>query len=480
MLKTINFFRNFSVAIGLFSIAGIIGCNKEPAYTPTSDSSTVIDDFWLEKTTSNATLNRAYEGMIMGDTAIHLTVDYGTDITALEPTIFSYADSIFPKGKQNFSNPVKYTLWAKGKSASYIVRIVISPVQFPQIKTIAAGYSHIMALKTDGTLWVCGNNASGQLGLGDYSSRNKFTQVPIYDVAQIFSGDAASIIKLKDGTAWGTGNQYGQLGLGNINDVVTFTRTPFFDDVVQVSITFNEVFVLKADGTVWGAGQNRDSILLQGDHDLRANFVKVPISNVKQLSVSAYDVIALKNNGELWGWGENLAGELGLGDKAWHMTPMLLPTSGASIAKIFSGGSTTFFLDNNGKVWAAGANLRGQLGLGDLNNRTSFIQLPFFNTKSIDVIIPHSSCVSFKETNGNVWNAGDNVIGEMGLGNISTLPYTTPVQLPGFTATQVSGTGGTMFSTRSDNTLWAWGSNSSGALGMGVDTAYISSPIQLK
>ena len=80
--------------------------------------------------------------------------------------------------------------------------------------------------------------------------------MPVYDVEQIFTGDAASIIKLKDGTAWGAGNQYGQLGLGHKNSVVSFTRVPFLDDATQFAITFGEVIALKTDGTVWGAGRN--------------------------------------------------------------------------------------------------------------------------------------------------------------------------------------------------------------------------------
>ena len=225
-------------------------------YTPESNKSTTVYEFWLEKTASNSNLNRPYQGMIIGDTAIRLMVDYGTDITALEPTIFADAESIEPKGKQNFTNPVRYTVSANGKTSTYTVRITVSPVQAPVIQSIAYGFSHVLALKTDGTVWACGNNYSGQLGLGDYSSRNVLTQVPVYDAAQIFSGDAASIIRLKDGTAWGAGNQYGQLGIGNKNSIATLTRVPFLDDAVQVAITFNEVLALKRDGSLWGAGRN--------------------------------------------------------------------------------------------------------------------------------------------------------------------------------------------------------------------------------
>jgi alpha-tubulin suppressor-like RCC1 family protein len=118
--------------------------------------------------------------------------------------------------------------------------------------------------------------------------------------------------------------------------------------------------------------------------------------------------------------------------------------------------------------------------LGDLENRTSFSEVSFFNTKSINAIIPHQGATSFKEANGTVWNVGDNVSGLMGLGNVSTLPYTTPVQLTGFTASALAGSGGTTYAIKTDGTLWAWGSNSAGALGNGAETTNSSSPIQIK
>jgi alpha-tubulin suppressor-like RCC1 family protein len=479
MIKTVNLIKLSFFILGLVAI-GLTGCNKEPQYTPVSLSSTVIGDFWLEKTESNPNLNRPYQGMIVNDTAIRLMVDYGTDITALEPTILFLADSISPKGKQNFTNPVQYTLWANGKSASYTVHVSVSSIQSPVIKSIAAGFSHIIALKNDGTVWACGNNYSGQLGLGDYSSRNLFTQLPIYDADQVFTGDAATIIKLKDGTAWGAGNQYGQLGLGNKNSIAIFTRVPFLDDAKQIAITFSEVFALKSNGTVWGAGRNWGSILAQEDADLRVSFVKIPIDNIKNISGCAFDMVVQKTNGEIWGWGSNISGQLGVGDNLPRKTPVRLPTPPVSIAKIFTGGGNTFLIDDAGKVWASGTNTNGQLAVGDLANRYSFTPIPFFNDKSIDLIIPHTSATSFVETNGTVWNVGSNISGLMGLGNKSTLPYTTPVQLPNFLAQSTTGSGSTAFALKPDGSLWAWGANASGTLGTGTAIADATSPIQIK
>jgi len=480
MSKRIKFIKLHFIVLGFAVIGGMASCNKEPLYTPVSATSTTIYNFLLEKTASNPKVNRTYEGMIVGDSAIHMLVDYGTDITWIEPTIIQYADSMFPKGKQNFTQPVKYTLWANGKSASYTVTIKVSTIQSPVITRISSGSSHVFAIKNDGTVWVCGNNYSGQLGLGDYSSRNTFTQAPIYDADQVFTGEAATIIKLKDGTAWGTGNQYGQLGLGNKNGIASFTRVPMYDNVSQIGITFSEVFILKNDGTVWGAGRNFANILVQGDYDLRASFVKMPIDNVKELRACGNDVLVQKTNGEIWGWGVNSGGELCVSAGTVVKAPTLLPAPPVSIKKLILGGTNIFLQDDAGNIWASGANSSGQLALGDQSTRTSFTQVTFFNNKTIIAVAPHIGGTTFLESNGTVWNVGNNVYGLIGVGTTTTLPYITPTQLPNFNATAIGGNGSNAYALKNDGTLWAWGLNSSGALGTGQDIMYSSTPTQLK
>lgn len=468
-------FYSYFVCLGLLIIAG---CNKTPSYTPDSGNSTHLYGFQLEKTASNSKLNRFYDGMLLGDTAVHLTVDYGTDITALEPTVLANADSIFPKGKQDFTNPVKYTIWANGKSASFTARIAVSSIQNPSVVAIASGSSHVLALKNDGTLWVCGDNSNGQLGMGDYSSRNKMTQVPIYDVAKVFTGDCSTIAILKDGTAWGTGNIYGQLGLGNTGIVVNFTRQPFLDDAVQMVITFGEMFALKSDGSLWGAGKNNYQILAQGDKAARTSFVKIPITDVKQISGWAWDMMVQKTNGEVWGWGYNFLGELGLGDSTLRTAPVKIPVP-PNVNKIFCGSNNSFVLDNAGQVWAVGNNISGQLGLGDQAKHLSFTVLPFFTGKGITDIQPASSNTIFKDGTGNVWTVGANYLGQLGLGIISTIPYSTPVPVNGVIANSISGHSSTVFAFKTDKSLWGWGTNPINVLAVGTDSTYTSSPVQI-
>ena len=78
--------------------------------------------------------------------------------------------------------------------------------------------NHSLILKNDNTLWGCGDNYYGELGLGDGTNRTTFTQITTNtnDIKKISCGFDHIVILKNDDTLWGCGrNDYGQLGLGD-------------------------------------------------------------------------------------------------------------------------------------------------------------------------------------------------------------------------------------------------------------------------
>ena len=77
-------------------------------------------------------------------------------------------------------------------------------------------------------MFACGNNERGQLGLGDTTNRNTFTAVPALPdgkvAKQVVAGSCHTMILAEDGTVFACGeNTYGQLGLGDTTHRITFT-----------------------------------------------------------------------------------------------------------------------------------------------------------------------------------------------------------------------------------------------------------------
>ena len=90
------------------------------------------------------------------------------------------------------------------------------------------GFSeHSLILKNDGTLWGCGYNYYGNLGLEDTTDRNTFTQITINtdNIKEVYCGYYHTFILKNDGTLWTTGyNDSGRLGLGDTTNRTTFTE----------------------------------------------------------------------------------------------------------------------------------------------------------------------------------------------------------------------------------------------------------------
>ena len=130
------------------------------------------------------------------------------------------------------------------------------------IKQISCGGKHTFALKNDGTLWAAGANGSGQLGLGDTSIKERFLQVTrniTNDVKQIAAGYNHSVLLKNDGTVWSCGrNDYGQLGMTGVNYTV-FNKISTLSNIVDIFSTLSYcAFALQSDGTVWSWGQSKN------------------------------------------------------------------------------------------------------------------------------------------------------------------------------------------------------------------------------
>ena len=331
------------------------------------------------------------------------------------------------------------------------------------------------------TLLAWGGNTQGALGLGNTTNYSSPKQVSsLTNWLSISGGYYGAMLIDTANKLYGTGgNDYGQLGLGNVTAVSSFTQVGALTTWSWVGSGGYHTTAIKTDGTLWVWGRNDNGQLGLSTY---GNSYSSP-KQVGSLTTWARSIgggkftIAVKTDGTIWSWGRNINGYLGLGDTANRSSPVQIGALTNWTTKIYSGSQQTFAIKNDGTLWAWGGNNSGTLGQGNTTYYSSPKQIGALTTWSD--IAPRGNAVIALKTDGTLWSWGNNVYGQLGLGNRTN--YSSPKQVGSLTnwSTLSGSTAASLISVvKADGTLWSWGYNASGGLGLG-NTTYYSSPKQV-
>jgi len=355
-----------------------------------------------------------------------------------------------------------------------------SPVQIGTLNTwseVAVGGGNSYVIKTDGTLWVWGLASSGTTAQNDTVTRSSPVQIGTETNWYKIAAAGNSPISTKtDGTLWAWGEGTNGIIANSVDN-----RLPY---EISYGYSWNDfsagrshTIAIRDNGTLWAWGGNSLGQLGLGDATVRSSPVQIG-TLADWLSVSTFDGhnIAIRNDNTMWAWGLGTSGQLGLTGLTSRSSPVQI---GTNLWRTVSAGSIhTVAIANDGTLWAWGGNSLGQLGLGDTTTRSSPVQIGTLNDW-IKITVGASYTMGIR-SNNSLWVWGSNSIGQLGLFLGATARRSSPVQLGTLTWKEISGGISHTIAIRNDNTMWAWGANTSNALGINLaNTAHRSSPVQV-
>ncbi|HEU5453104.1 MAG TPA: hypothetical protein VFU76_14010, partial [Terriglobales bacterium] len=212
---------------------------------------------------------------------------------------------------------------------------------------VAGGGAHSVALQSDGTVWAWGDGTSGQLGNAGNSVSLTPVQVlgpgaagVLLDVKAIAAGGAHTLALLSGGVvyAWGS-NSNGQLGTGNPGasntpvQVVGVGGSGFLSGIVAIAAGKSHSLALRNDGAVlaWGEGGFGElgngnivdspvpvQVLGSGGSGFLTGIVAIAAGD----GAGSAHSLALGSDGRVWAWGSNSNGQLGVVGAGSVATPV--------------------------------------------------------------------------------------------------------------------------------------------------------------
>lgn len=346
--------------------------------------------------------------------------------------------------------------------------------------TAWSGIDHCVFLDDSGFVWGCGNNATGQLGLGDVQDTYDKPKLieSLFNIASISCGYEHTICSDTNGNVFSFGNNSkGQLGLSSfiVHKFKIPTMIKNLSSIISVHCGSYHTLCVDDKKRLYGFGKNDSGQLGVGDFKIKRKPTLVEsIDDIYKVSCGGEHSLVLTNSQKLYSFGDNSYGQLGLGDTNNRTLPTHCEINGF-IDSISCGWWFSLVLIENGELFSFGHNKNGELGQGDYTTRIGLWFVDNFSStptlipnlppiREISCGIAHSMCI---DDFGRLWTFGLNEEGQIGINdNREIIPQ--PVLVSDNISDVCSLSSGglvTIFKTNED--IFVCGRNFNGQLGLG-------------
>lgn len=178
----------------------------------------------------------------------------------------------------------------------------------------------------------------------------------------------------------------------------------------------------------------------------------------------------------LWGWGEDSGKRLGI-NYSNTSSPVIVTNENITWRYVSVSGSHVGATKCDGTLWMWGCNQLGELGDNTVIDRYTPTQeiTASTNWNKVEVGDVHTTAI---KSDGTIWSWGFNEQGQLGINSFSTSCRSPVQEITGSTWNQVSTHSAHTMAIKSDGTLWGWGWNPFGQIGNGSTSMSVRSPVQ--
>ncbi|QNL51746.1 hypothetical protein H8S90_09300 [Olivibacter sp. SDN3] len=241
---------------------------------------------------------------------------------------------------------------------------------------------------------------------------------------------------------------------------------------VQVVVGYYHVLAI-ADGVLYGWGDNTQGQLGLGVLSKEYTPRQIGTTNDwKMVAAAFFHSLAIKQDGSLWAWGWGNSAEMGLGQgnsKAHYPTQVGIDNDWRIVS---TASSNSVGLKNDGTLWVWGSNVNACLGVGKTANSSVYIPTKVGTDQDWNQAVAGQHVNFAIKSNGTLWawgrNTGSNILGIRTVNDVVQVPTQVGVDSDWENVYVHSRHGGaSVVAVKKDGTVWTWGSNRSGKLGLG-------------
>lgn len=302
------------------------------------------------------------------------------------------------------------------------------PIGADEWTHVTIGVFNTLARKTDGTLWATGYGDVGQLGNGGIADSTVFLQVNSdTDWSGEMSIGLAHMLALKtDGTlwAWGLGLD-GALGTGGTGNELDPVQIGSHTDWTGVDAGFQHSLGRRSNGTLWSWGFSGFGALGQGTTTNLTVPTQVGVLTTwtSEFRAGEFASAGVHTNGRAYLWGNAQAGATIF----WNTNVPVQVDATFDYVAARPGSNYFHLLKNDGTVWAFGANWLGELGDGGtVHNELPLVQIGSDTNWTSTQDAMYQTSVALRD-DGTIWSWGRGATGAIGDG--FTANRTSPVQI---------------------------------------------------